>query len=217
MSLSCVEVYNETVRDLLTRRPESLRAREHPQTGPYVQGLGMHLVSCAAELRSLLARGMSRRQVGATQLNGASSRSHALVTLSRRRLKEAACINRSLVALGNVISALGESSCPAPSGSERTGDGRRRRTFVSYRGSVLTWLLKDSLGGNSKTVMVSTVSPASTCYSDTLSTLRFADRARAIVNRPVVNEEPGSRVVMELRAEVNRLRSLLALNKVWRQ
>ncbi|XP_037086992.1 kinesin-like protein KIF16B [Pollicipes pollicipes] len=80
MSLSCVEVYNETVRDLLMRRPQGLRVREHPQTGPYVQGLGMHLVSCAAELRSLLTRGMSRRQVGATQLNGASSRSHALVT-----------------------------------------------------------------------------------------------------------------------------------------
>ncbi|XP_043211524.1 uncharacterized protein LOC122375971 [Amphibalanus amphitrite] len=133
---------------------------------------------------------------------------------SRTRLTEGASINRSLVALGNVISALAEQGRSRQPGSQERRRRRRAATFVSYRSSVLTWLLKDSLGGNAKTAMVATVSPASTCYSDTLSTLRFAERAKAIVNSPVVNDEPGTLLVKELQAEVDRLRGLLALNKM---
>ncbi|KZC06263.1 Kinesin-like protein KIF16B [Dufourea novaeangliae] len=116
------------------------------------------------------------------------------------RLKEGANINKSLVALGNVISALAER------GSTGSGPGRR---FIPYRDSSLTWLLKDALGGNATTIMLATISPASGSYNETAHTLRFAQRAQSVVNRPVVNEDPVARVIRELRAEVARLKSLL--------
>lgn len=81
--------------------------------------------------------------------------------------------------------------------------------FVPYRDSVLTWLLKDNLGGNSKTVMVATISPSADNYEETLSTLRYADRAKRIVNHAVVNEDPNARIIRELRHEVETLRSML--------
>ncbi|XP_076165426.1 uncharacterized protein LOC143145692 [Ptiloglossa arizonensis] len=116
------------------------------------------------------------------------------------RLKEGANINKSLVALGNVISALAER------GSAGSGPGRR---FIPYRDSSLTWLLKDALGGNATTIMLATISPASGSYNETAHTLRFAQRAQSVVNRPMVNEDPVARVIRELRAEVARLKLLL--------
>nr|XP_034177665.1 kinesin-related protein 8-like isoform X1 [Osmia lignaria] len=116
------------------------------------------------------------------------------------RLKEGANINKSLVALGNVISALAER------GSTGSGPGRR---FIPYRDSSLTWLLKDALGGNATTIMLATISPASGSYNETAHTLRFAQRAQSVVNRPVVNEDPVARIIRDLRAEVARLKSLL--------
>ncbi|XP_043255373.1 uncharacterized protein LOC122399068 isoform X1 [Colletes gigas] len=116
------------------------------------------------------------------------------------RLKEGANINKSLVALGNVISALAER------GSAGSGPGRR---FIPYRDSSLTWLLKDALGGNATTIMLATISPASRSYNETAHTLRFAQRAQSVVNRPVVNEDPVARVIRELRTEVARLKLLM--------
>ncbi|KMR04535.1 kinesin-like protein kif16b protein [Lasius niger] len=116
------------------------------------------------------------------------------------RLKEGANINKSLVALGNVISALVEKGS--------TGSGTSKR-YIPYRDSSLTWLLKDALGGNATTVMLATISPASGSYNETAHTLRFAQRAQSVVNRPVVNEDPVERLIRELRAEVARLKSLL--------
>ncbi|XP_076283132.1 uncharacterized protein LOC143210285 isoform X2 [Lasioglossum baleicum] len=121
------------------------------------------------------------------------------------RLKEGANINKSLVALGNVISALAER------GSTGSGPGRR---FIPYRDSSLTWLLKDALGGNATTIMLATISPASGSYNETAHTLRFAQRAQSVVNRPVVNEDPVARVIRELRDEVARLKSLLLEKKI---
>ncbi|KAF0303278.1 StAR-related lipid transfer protein 9 [Amphibalanus amphitrite] len=124
ISLSCIEVYKETVRDLLGDEQKSLRIREHPRTGPYVEGLTLHRVTSVAALRDLLNRGMARRQCGATQVNHWSSRSHALVTVHLRRRR----------GVGRTASKL---------------------HLVDLAGSsVLTWLLKDSLGGNAKTAMV---------------------------------------------------------------
>ncbi|KAL6444822.1 hypothetical protein ACFW04_002097 [Cataglyphis niger] len=116
------------------------------------------------------------------------------------RLKEGANINKSLVALGNVISALVEKGS--------TGSGTSKR-YIPYRDSSLTWLLKDALGGNATTVMLATISPASGSYNETAHTLRFAQRAQSVVNRPMVNEDPVERLIRELRAEVARLKSLL--------
>ncbi|XP_077460610.1 kinesin-like protein KIF16B [Stigmatopora argus] len=121
------------------------------------------------------------------------------------RLKEGGNINKSLVALGNVISALADLSQDAVA----NGNQKRKSVFVPYRDSVLTWLLKDSLGGNSKTIMIATVSPADVNYGETLSTLRYANRAKNIVNKPTVNEDANVRLIRELRAEIGRLKALL--------
>lgn len=108
--------------------------------------------------------------------------------------------SRSLTTLGLVISKLADQSNGKKSGNDK---------FVPYRDSVLTWLLKDNLGGNSKTVMVATISPSADNYEETLSTLRYADRAKRIVNHAVVNEDPNARIIRELRLEVEALRNML--------
>uniref|UniRef100_A0A674C1E3 Kinesin family member 16B n=1 Tax=Salmo trutta TaxID=8032 RepID=A0A674C1E3_SALTR len=120
------------------------------------------------------------------------------------RLKEGSNINKSLVTLGNVISALADLS----------DDGvntnlKKKQVFVPYRDSVLTWLLKDSLGGNSKTIMIATISPADVNYGETLSTLRYANRAKNIINKPTINEVCNVKLIRELRAEIARLKALL--------
>ncbi|GLV44652.1 Kinesin-like protein at 98A [Carabus blaptoides fortunei] len=234
-SVSYLEIYNERVQDLLTsgNNARSLKVREHPKRGPYVQGLSEHRVQNSAELLTWLSTGNGNRRVAATLNNRRSSRSHSVFTVSSGqgtvssccrlhlvdlagserahsaapehstpRLKEGANINRSLVALGNVICALSEQS-------GKTRNSRKR--FVPYRDSVLTWLLKETLGGNSKSVMVATISPSSVCYSETVNTLRFGQRAKQIVNRPVVNEDAKEKLIRELRTEIARLRELLHL------
>lgn len=107
---------------------------------------------------------------------------------------------RSLTTLGLVISKLADQS---------SGNTKNKDKFVPYRDSVLTWLLKDNLGGNSKTVMVATISPAADNFEETLSTLRYADRAKRIVNHAVVNEDPNARIIRELRQEVEALKEML--------
>ncbi|KAI9325420.1 hypothetical protein DFJ73DRAFT_965856 [Zopfochytrium polystomum] len=145
------------------------------------------------------------------------------------RLKEGSAINKSLTTLGKVISALAEAgssreSAGGPAGSAAAGAGpnlnRRPSTrklkpeaaaaFIPYRDSVLTWLLKDSLGGNAKTVMLAALSPSDTSYDETLSTLRFAERAKRIETRAVVNEDETGKTVRLLKEEVARLKAIVA-------
>ncbi|XP_073957277.1 kinesin heavy chain 73 isoform X2 [Choristoneura fumiferana] len=238
VEVSYMEIYNERVHDLLdpetTRR--SLRVREHAVLGPYVDGLSLLAVSSFQDIDNLMTEGNKSRTVAATNMNSESSRSHAVFSVvltqtlcdaatgvtgekvarlslvdlagSERavktgavgdRLKEGSNINKSLTTLGLVISKLADQSSAKPN----------KDKFVPYRDSVLTWLLKDNLGGNSKTVMVATVSPAADNYEETLSTLRYADRAKRIVNHAVVNEDPNARIIRELRQEVEALKSML--------
>ena len=120
-----------------------------------------------------------------------------------QRLKEGANINKSLTTLGKVISALATAS----SATEAKGKGEKKaEEFIPYRDSVLTWLLKDSLGGNSKTAMIAAISPAD--YDETLSTLRYADQAKKIKNKAVVNEDPNAKLVRELKEELEMLRGI---------
>lgn len=126
-----------------------------------------------------------------------------------QRLKEGAHINKSLVTLGTVISTLSELSSASGDAS-----ATKRNTFIPYRDSVLTWLLKDSLGGNSKTIMIATISPAECNYNDTLSTLRYANRAKNIINKPTINEDANVKLIRELRAEIEKLKSLIDKNMV---
>ncbi|XP_051560897.1 kinesin-like protein KIF16B [Myxocyprinus asiaticus] len=218
----------------------NLRVREHPKEGPYVEDLSKHLVQNYSDVEELMEAGNINRTTASTGMNDASSRSHAIFTInftqakfdaempsetvskihlvdlagSERadatgatgvRLKEGSNINKSLVTLGNVISALADLS-------QEGGNShlKKKQVFVPYRDSVLTWLLKDSLGGNSKTIMIATISPADVNYGETLSTLRYANRAKNIINKPTINEDSNVRLIRELRAEIARLKALLA-------
>uniref|UniRef100_A0A3P9C881 Kinesin-like protein KIF16B n=2 Tax=Haplochromini TaxID=319058 RepID=A0A3P9C881_9CICH len=217
----------------------NLRVREHPKGGPYVEDLSKHLVQNYGDVEELMEAGNINRTTASTGMNDVSSRSHAIFTInftqakfdaempsetlskihlvdlagSERadatgatgvRLKEGGNINKSLVTLGNVISALADMS----QGGVNT-NLKKKSVFVPYRDSVLTWLLKDSLGGNSKTIMIATISPADVNYGETLSTLRYANRAKNIINKPTINEDANVRLIRELRAEIARLKALL--------
>uniref|UniRef100_A0A8C1EEX7 Kinesin-like protein KIF16B n=1 Tax=Cyprinus carpio carpio TaxID=630221 RepID=A0A8C1EEX7_CYPCA len=217
----------------------NLRVREHPKEGPYVEDLSKHLVQNYNDVEELMEAGNINRTTASTGMNDTSSRSHAIFTInftqakfdaempsetvskihlvdlagSERadatgatgvRLKEGGNINKSLVTLGNVISALADLSL-----EEGHSHLKKKQVFVPYRDSVLTWLLKDSLGGNSKTIMIATISPADVNYGETLSTLRYANRAKNIINKPTINEDSNVRLIRELRAEIARLKALL--------
>ncbi|XP_071334694.1 kinesin-like protein KIF13B isoform X2 [Trachinotus anak] len=237
VEVSYMEIYNEKVRDLLDPKGsrQALRVREHKVLGPYVDGLSRLAVASYKDIESLMSEGNKSRTVAATNMNEESSRSHAVFNIilthtlmdlqsgtsgekvsklslvdlagseraaktgaAGERLKEGSNINKSLSTLGLVISALADQ-----------GAGKNKSKFVPYRDSVLTWLLKDSLGGNSRTAMVATISPAADNYDETLSTLRYADRAKNIINHAVVNEDPNARIIRELREEVEKLKEQL--------
>ncbi|KAH3945579.1 hypothetical protein HBI56_094860 [Parastagonospora nodorum] len=235
VEVSYLEIYNEKVRDLLNPSNKgNLRVREHPSTGPYVEDLAKLVVQSFPEIENLMDEGNKARTVAATNMNETSSRSHAVFTLtltqkrhdvttsmsgervakislvdlagSERaqstgatgaRLKEGAEINRSLSTLGRVIASLADMS------------SGKKRTQVPYRDSILTWLLKDSLGGNSMTAMIAAISPADINFEETLSTLRYADSAKRIKNHAVVNEDPNARMIRELQEELAKLRGQL--------
>ncbi|CAK1547494.1 unnamed protein product [Leptosia nina] len=245
--VSYLEIYNERVKDLLsTDAGHSLRVREHPKLGPYVQDLSKHLVSDYDDIQECMHRGNLHRTTASTQMNDVSSRSHAIFTITfvqasylrhnnmpsetvskvhlvdlagseradatgatGQRLVEGAHINKSLVTLGSVISALAESSQPVDVRSPKN-----KKVFIPYRDSVLTWLLKDSLGGNSKTIMIAAISPADCNYGETLSTLRYANRAKNIINKPTINEDANVKLIRELREEIEKLRAQISHNTV---
>jgi len=229
---SYIEIYNEEVRDLLSANPTNrLELKEHPEKGVYVQGMIKQTVTTISEITKLMEHGAANRSVGATLMNADSSRSHSIfiveietsepvpdgvpgdVTIKQgvlnlvdlagserqsktgaqgQRLKEATKINLSLSALGNVISALVAG-----------------KPHIPYRDSKLTRLLQNSLGGNAKTVMIAAISPAHYNYEETLSTLRYANRAKNIKNKPKVNEDPRDALLREYQDEIKRLKELL--------
>eukprot|EP01012_Entosiphon_sulcatum_P054700 TRINITY_DN7575_c0_g1_i1.p1 TRINITY_DN7575_c0_g1~~TRINITY_DN7575_c0_g1_i1.p1 ORF type:complete len:1133 (+),score=234.87 TRINITY_DN7575_c0_g1_i1:48-3446(+) len=244
---SYMEIYNEKVRDLLTEGSagsfedqRTLRVRQHPVTGPFVDGLSSFAVTDFPAIRHLMEQGGLHRVTASTRMNDRSSRSHAIFTLTFSQLiilgasdggdgvqtksriskihlvdlagservamsgveglqfKEATMINLSLSTLGRVIDALVETSL-----------GRRRKDkskiLPPYRDSLLTWILSESLGGNSKTFMIANVSPAPVNFDETLSTLRYSSRARDIINIAVVNEDSTVKIIAQLRNKVEKL------------
>ena len=246
ITASQYEIYNEKVRDLLADCSE-LRVREHPVTGPYIEGLTRVHVPTAEKALEMLSLGVQRSAKGETRVNAHSSRSHVVFQLevtilrsqdhdhqarfdsklclvdlagsecvfsgdaranmaSRRtqkshaqgtRLKEAANINTSLMTLGLVINALS---------SENESPNTPTAEHVPYRNSVLTWLLRDSLGGNAQTTILATVSPDSRDLDETLSTLRYCERAKTVVNKATVNRDKASALILALKAEIEALR-----------
>uniref|UniRef100_A0A8D2FNL0 Kinesin-like protein n=1 Tax=Theropithecus gelada TaxID=9565 RepID=A0A8D2FNL0_THEGE len=210
VTFSMLEIYNEQIRDLLsrTKKPGGLRVREDQQLGFYVEGL--KLVPCQnyAQIERLMEQGTKIRTTASTNMNASSSRSHLVITIQFKqvflerdltkqssinlvdlagserqkssgsegdRLREGSRVNLSLTNLGNVISALADAAVG------------KKVLHVPYRDSLLTKLLQSALGGNSRTALIAAVSPADICYEETLSTLRYAERAKKIRNKAVVN------------------------------
>ncbi|XP_020343246.1 kinesin-like protein KIF3B [Oncorhynchus kisutch] len=227
---SYLEIYREEVRDLLCKdNNKKLDLKENPDSGVYVKDLSSVVSKNVTEIEHVMNIGDQSRSVGFTNMNERSSRSHAIFMITvecsekgadgedhirvgklnmvdlagserqrktganGERLKEATKINLSLSALGNVISAL--------------VDGKS--THIPYRDSKLTRLLQDSLGGNAKTVMVATLGPASKNYEESLTTLRYADRAKNIKNKPKINEDPKDALLREFQEEITRLKAQL--------
>ncbi|XP_066527443.1 kinesin-like protein KIF3B [Hoplias malabaricus] len=227
---SYLEIYQEEIRDLLSKdQSRRLELKERPDTGVYVKDLSSFVTKSVREIEHVMNVGNQNRSVGATNMNEHSSRSHAIFVITiecselgpdgenhirvgklnlvdlagserqtktgaqGERLKEATKINLSLSALGNVISAL--------------VDGKS--THIPYRDSKLTRLLQDSLGGNARTVMVANIGPASYNVEETLTTLRYSNRAKNIKNKPRINEDPKDALLREFQEEIARLKEQL--------
>lgn len=216
-----------------------LQLRDDPTRGIYVENLTEETIQCPAEAESMLDKGLLNRHTGCTAMNRISSRSHAILTLrftattdhegrrtcrtsqftlvdlagserhkktksSEVQLREAGQINKSLSELGNVIHALTSNSNSGAS----SGDVDNR-AYVQYRNSKLTLLLRDSLGGNTRTALVATVTDDSDCLAESLITLKFAQRAKFIRNAAHINErlvETGADLIEALQAEIRSLK-----------
>ncbi|CAL1371941.1 unnamed protein product [Linum trigynum] len=239
VTCSYLEVYNEVIYDLLEKSSGHLELREDPEQGIVVAGLKCIKVHSADKILELLNLGNSRRKTESTEANATSSRSHAVleITVKRRqrnkyrdqimkgklalvdlagserasetnnvgqKLRDGANINRSLLALANCINALGKQQ-------------KKGLAYVPYRNSKLTRILKDGLSGNSRTVMVATISPAESQYHHTINTLKYADRAKEIkthiqknVGTVDTHVSDYQRMIDSLQIEVCRLRKELA-------
>ena len=227
-----IEIYNEQIIDLLNNSSGNLQLREDLKKGPYIDGITEEISYKLEDTIDLLKKGARNRHVGETQMNLESSRSHSVFSMTLEskvqdetgvcklriskfhfvdlagserqkltkadgdRLKEGCNINRSLSVLGSVINSLVEAS------------GGSKKVHVRYRDSKLTFLLKDSLGGNSKTAMIANISPASASYHETLSTLQFAQRAKMIKNKAQINED-SSGSVESLKREIRKFKDEL--------
>ena len=231
---SYLEIYKEDVFDLLTEKrrgeePKKLDVREDQGKGFYVKDLKWLMVNSIEEMEKAMNFGNNNRKTASTKMNARSSRSHSIFQIyletavekdgkqfikagklnlvdlagserssktgaTGETLKEGILINKSLMTLGNVITAL----C----------DGKSKH--IPYRDSNLTRLLQDSLGGNTKTVMIAALSPANYNYEETMSTLRYANRAKQIKNKPKVNEDPKDALLKQYESEIKQLKDMLA-------
>ena len=237
VQVSMLEIYNEKVQDLLinpNKRPSSgLKIRESKVLGIFVDGLSKHPVTSYDEISNKMDDGYNNRTIGSTLMNATSSRAHTIVTIEFRqitmvakkkseklsminlvdlagsersgstgatgdRLKEGCNINKSLLILGNVINCLADKAI-----------GKNKNMLPPYRDSALTRILQNALGGNSKTVMICALSPASINYEETLSTLRYADRAKKIQNKAVINESEHDKMVRMLKEENVSLKKMI--------
>lgn len=229
---SYLEIYKENIRDLLSSNPKNkLIMHEKPDSGVYVKDLSSFICKSSDEMQSVQNTGRKNKSMGETKMNARSSRSHSVFTLtlecselgpdgkdhirvgklnlvdlagserqsktdaSGQRLEEAIKINLSLTCLCQVISALTDS----------------KASYVPYRDSQLTRLLQDSLGGNTKTVMIANIGPADYNMDETINTLRWASRAKSIKNKPRINEDPKDAMLREFQDEIQKLRAQLEL------
>lgn len=273
LKASYVELYNEKFYDLLSQSPttsESLKLREDPKKGVFLQGATWQPVDSWSALQDVLERGKAARRTAATRMNEMSSRSHAIFMLEFRqatnkrsllphtsstsstgmaedaavarvsqiclvdlagserreksgtmdpvRAREGSQINLSLVHLGKVLNNLANQSANGVNKDINGGTwsptkspSKQRGEYINYRDSKLTLLLRESLGGNAKTIMLATVAPSHGQMNETVNTLGYANSAKNIFTRPHVNEDPKDRVIRQLLEEMNSLREQLAV------
>ena len=235
VSVQMVEIYMEKIQDLLV--PASKRGGPLPikqsKAGVYVQGAKKSPVANYEDIQRVIDIGEGNRTIGETQMNQTSSRSHTVVTIDFQkvtklagkdgrtqsminivdlagsekstqagttgdRLAEGNAINKSLSCLGNVIEVLADHAM-----------GKNKQRVVPYRDSALTRMLQDALGGNSATIMICAIRPGHTYFEETCSTLRYADRAKKIKNKPTINEDPQAKLIRELQEENAKLKAQL--------
>ena len=237
VEIGMLEIYNEKVQDLFihptNRPPNGLKVRESKALGIFVEGLTTYPVESYEDISTQMEKGYENRTIASTGMNATSSRAHTIVIIEFKqittyglvktvrtskinlvdlagseragtsmitgdRLKEGCNINKSLLVLGNVITILADKA-----------QGKKKDILPPYRDSVLTRILQNALGGNSKTVMICALSPSSRNHGETLSTLRYADRAKKIQNKAIVNESEHDKTVRLLREENNELKKMI--------
>ncbi|KAI6176971.1 Kinesin-like protein [Aphelenchoides bicaudatus] len=213
VSISMLEIYREKIRDLLSTKPPpngGLKLRENPKTGFYVEGLSSSPVSSYKEIEQKINEGTKTRTIAATKMNSTSSRAHTIVKIQfvQKIPKSEGNGTTTKTSEINLVDLAGsERQKDAESEGDRLKEGiiinQSLTTLgrIPYRDSVLTSLLKNALGGNSKTIMIAAISPADINYEETLSTLRFADRAKSIKTQAVVNESATEKMIRELKEE----------------
>jgi hypothetical protein len=225
IEMSYMEIYAEQIRDLLqnsSTNSKPIKIREHPVTGPFVENLTYIPIESYETMQQMMLNGSQQRKTASTNLNDNSSRAHSMLTLYMKQnqegtnyvfqnklcfvdlagservresgvtgihFQEATDINKSLTALGRVISIL----------------AKQKKEFVPFRDSSLTWMLKDMLGGNSKTVMMATISPSHFHFEETLSTLQYAYRTKQIVNHSIINSIRDKAMISKLRQDLHVL------------
>ncbi|KAH8853165.1 StAR-related lipid transfer protein 9, partial [Schistosoma japonicum] len=271
-----VEIYNEKILDLLnsTNEKSSLRIREHPKDGPYVEGLTKITLNDIKSLYTVVGKSIKNRTTAANHVHEKSSRSHVICTVyyqerplsnfvsfvsnackisgtdfprtlnsklclidlagservhdlsDKWRLNEGQKINLSLSSLSTVIGKLAEkyststndleltthssqSTLNSTKGSPYSSSHYSSSFHIPYRNSKLTWLLRDSLGGNARTTMIATISPSYKHYNETLNTLRYAQQAKLITNTPKVNEDACTVYIKQLLNEISALKQKL--------
>lgn len=242
VSVSMIEIYNEKIQDLFCpaneRPPGGLKLRENKTLGFYCENKKNYPVTSYEDISRRMEEGNENRTIGSTLMNANSSRAHTVICIefvqitftngkksekrsninlvdlagSERagstgakgdRLKEGCNINKSLLTLGNVINVLADKAM-----------GKSKNILPPYRESNLTKILMNALGGNSKTVMICALSPAAINYEETVSTLRYADRAKKIQNKAVINESETDKMIRMLREENLDLKKMIEdLNK----
>uniref|UniRef100_A0A8C5TYL0 plus-end-directed kinesin ATPase n=1 Tax=Malurus cyaneus samueli TaxID=2593467 RepID=A0A8C5TYL0_9PASS len=222
VEVSYMEIYCERVRDLLNPKNKgNLRVREHPLLGPYVEDLSKLAVTSYTDIADLMDAGNKARTVAATNMNETSSRSHAVFTIvfTQKKHDTETDLSTEKVSKISLVDLAGSERADSTGAKgtrlkeltsmEKISKKKKKTDFIPYRDSVLTWLLRENLGGNSRTAMVAALSPADINYDETLSTLRYADRAKQIKCNAVINEDPNAKLVRELKEEVTRLKDLL--------
>ncbi|KAL4444820.1 hypothetical protein ABPG74_016028 [Tetrahymena malaccensis] len=237
VSCSMLEIYNETVQDLLipvSKRPTGgLKIRQHQSLGFYVDGMSKHPVESYSDIEKIMDTGTQNRTVASTQMNACSSRAHTIIIIQFKQTEEKGDRKYEKLSIINLVDLAGSEKVAKTGATDKRlkeatninlslttlgkviqalADkemGKNKNQVIPYRESCLTKILCNALGGNSKTLMICAVSPSNDNYEETLSTLRYADQAKKIKNKATVNESATDKLIRELTEENEKLKQFM--------